>query len=185
MDDVAHEQPPPGWDPGWAAAWSASSPGPGLTPARVVRIDKGGITTSAGGADEQLVVAAKAVRRVVVGDMVGVDAAAGRIESILPRRTVFERRSPGVGRDQVQVLSRALASNMDVVLVLQGLDGGVNAPRLARELVLAWESGAEPVVVLTKTDLVPPDEVAAARAQAEAWAPGVQVVCLSARTADG
>ncbi len=184
MDDGAHEQLPPGWDPDWAGAWAAAAPTDGLVPARVVRIDKGGITTSTGNA-EQLVVAAKAVRRVVVGDMVGLDPGAGRIELILPRRTVFERRSPGVGRDQVQVLSRALASNMDVVLVLQGLDSGVNLPRLARELVLAWESGAVPVVVLTKTDLVGPDEVAAGREQAMAWSPGVQVVCISARSADG
>lgn len=180
-----HDLTPPGWDQDWADAWTVSAPAVGLVPARVVRIDKGGITASQRDGDEQLVVAAKAVRRVVVGDMVGLDAGAGRIETILPRRTVFERRSPGVGRDQVQVLSRALASNMDVVLVLQGLDGGVNAPRLARELVLAWESGAVPVVVLTKTDLVTAEETAAGRALAAAWSPGVRVVCISARTDDG
>ncbi len=74
--------------------------------------------------------------------------------SILARRTVFERRSPGVSRDELRLRSRAVAANMDVVLVLQPLDPGVNTARLARELVLAWESGATPVVVLTKADLM-------------------------------
>ena len=182
---MQQDQTPPGWDQEWAAAWAESGPAAGLVPARVVRIDKGGITASSHDGHDALVVAAKAVRRVVVGDMVGLDAEAGRIETILPRRTVFERRSPGVGRDQVQVLSRALASNMGIVLVLQGLDTGVNAPRLARELVLAWESGAKPVVVLTKTDLVTAEAAAAGRDLAAAWAPDVQVVCMSARTDGG
>ena len=44
---------------------------------------------------------------------------------------------------------------------LQPLDPGLNTGRLARELVLAWESGAQPVVVLTKADLVTPEAVAA------------------------
>ena len=123
-------------------------------PCRVVRIDKGGITVAVRPGDERLVVAAKAVRRVVVGDVCGLDEPAGRIEAILPRRTVFERRSPGVSRDQVQLRSRAVAANMDLVYVLQPLDPGLNTGRLARELVLAWESGAQPVVVLTKADLV-------------------------------
>ena len=185
MTDADAAPVPPGWDDGWAAAWSAAAPGTGLVPSRVVRIDKGGITAATEPGDERLVVAAKSSRRVVVGDVCGLDVAAGRIETILPRRTVFERRSPGVGRDQVQVAARPLAANMDIVLVLQGLDGGLNRPRLARELVLAWESGAVPVVVLTKTDLVDGAEVDEARRAAREWAPGAGVVCISARTDGG
>jgi ribosome biogenesis GTPase len=64
---------------------------------------------------------------------------------------------------------------MDVVLVLQPLDPGVNLPRLARELVLAWESGAAPVVVLTKADLVDPDDARAQRDEAARFAPDVPV----------
>ena len=117
---------PPGWDEGWERAWDArraAGTAPGLVPVRVVRIDKGGITVAATPADKRLVVAAKAVRRVVVGDVCGLDPEAGRIEVILPRRTVFERRAPGAERDDLAVGSKALAANMDVVLVLQ-------APRL-------------------------------------------------------
>lgn len=185
---------PPGWDSGWEQAWDRftrhgpgsadtdSVPVPVRVPVRVVRIDKGGITVSRHPGHERLVVAAKAVRRVVVGDVCALDAGAGRIEGILPRRTVFERRAPGSGRDEIAVSAKAIAANMDVVLVLQALDTGVNASRLAREMVLAWESGARPVVVLTKADLVAPAVVERERATAERFAPEVSVVCISSRS---
>lgn len=171
---------PPGWDAEWERAWTAEG-ADGLVPCRVVRIDKGGITVATKPGDEQLVVAAKAVRRVVVGDVCGLDAEAGRIEQILPRRTVFERRSPGVARDQLQLRARALAANMDRVFVLQPLEPGVNPARLARELVLAWESGAQPVVVLTKADLVDTASLESQREQAQRFAPGVEVHVVSNR----
>lgn len=179
---------PPGWDPDWEATWrDATTPGGmvGLVPCRVVRIDKGGITAATAPGDEQLVVAAKSARRVVVGDVCALDAGAGRIESILPRRTVFERRSPGVSRDEVRLEARPVAANMDTVLVLQPLDSGVNLHRLSRELVLAWESGATPVVVLTKADLVDDDEIDLQREQAARFAPGVEVLVVSARRPGG
>ena len=187
---AAQRDRPPAWDDGWERAWSerprsTGSGSPHLVPARVVRIDKGGITVAAGPGADRLVVAAKAVRRVVVGDVVGLDAAAGRLEALLPRRTVFERRSPGVQRDEVRLDARALAANMDAVLVLQPLDAGVNPARLCRELVLAWESGATPVVVLTKTDLVDPGDVATQVDLARHHAPGVAVVVASTRSDDG
>lgn len=178
---------PPGWDDRWERQWTESveTSGSGLVPCRVVRIDKGGITVARWAGDDLLVVAAKSARRVVVGDVCALDAEAGRVELILPRRTVFERRSPGVSRDQLQLTARAVAANMDLVYVLQPLDPGVNTMRLARELVLAWESGAEPVVVLTKADLVAPEDAAAQRAEACRFAPGVEVHCVSTRSRAG
>ncbi len=175
---------PPGWDNHWAQEWS-SSQADGLIPCRVVRIDKGGIMAATSSGEEHLVVAAKAVRRVVVGDLCGLDLAAGRIELILPRRTVFERRSPGVARDQLQLQSRPLAANMDRVFVLQPLESGVNLTRLARELVLAWESGAQPVVILTKADLVSAEWAEKERSEAQRFAPGVEVHVISTRSAHG
>jgi ribosome biogenesis GTPase len=175
---------PPAWDQEWERAWTAHDRGD-LEACRVVRIDKGGITAATRPDDERLVVAAKSARRVVVGDVCGLDAVAGRIESILPRRTVFERRSPGVSRDDVRLEARPVAANMDHVLVLQPLDTGVNLSRLARELVLAWESGARPVVVLTKADLVDADHVQAERSEAVRFSPGVEVVVVSVRDGRG
>ena len=175
---------PPGWNNHWAQEWSRSQ-ADSLTPCRVVRIDKGGIMAATSSGEEHLVVAAKAVRRVVVGDLCGLDLAAGRIELILPRRTVFERRSPGVARDQLQLQSRPLAGNMDRVFVLQPLESGVNLTRLARELVLAWESGAQPVVILTKADLVSAEWAEQERSEAQRFAPGVEVHVISTRSAHG
>ena len=89
---------PPGWNNHWAQEWSTSQ-ADGLIPCRVVRIDKGGIMAATSSGEEHLVVAAKAVRRVVVGDLCGLDLAAGRIELILPRRyrirTPLPRRCSG------------------------------------------------------------------------------------------
>ncbi len=175
---------PLGWNDRWAEEWSKFDDS-GLVPVRVVRIDKGGITVARRSGEEQLVVAAKSVRRVVVGDVCGLDQNAGRIEVILPRATVFERRSPGVARDQLQLRARPLAANMDTVLVLQPLDPGVNTARLARELILAWESGAQPVVVLTKADLVNEVERERQRAVAQRFSPGARVTCVSASTDGG
>ncbi len=172
---------PPAWDAEWEQAWLAQDlDAADYSPVRVVRIDKGGITVAGNIEEERLVVAAKAVRRVVVGDVCALDDQTGRIEQILARRTVFERRAPGGDRDDVSVASKALAANMDVVLVLQALDAGVNTARLAREMVLAWESRAQPVVVLTKADLVSPEDARAQRALAQRFAPEVPVLQVRA-----
>jgi len=185
-----HTDPPrpPGWDAEWERAWSTaddSTGSTGLVPSRVTRIDKGGITVATRAGDDHLVIAAKGARRVVVGDVCALDDEAGRIESILPRRTVFERRSPGVNRDELRLESQPVAANMDTVFVLQPLDPGINLSRLARELVLAWESGARPVVVLTKADLVPPPEIEWQVADARRFAPDVEVCVVTTRVDDG
>jgi ribosome biogenesis GTPase len=189
MNADADDRTPPAWDDGWRAAWAAhvTTPEDGVdrAPCRVVRIDKGGITVATTPDDERLVVAAKSSRRVVVGDVCSLDVDAGRIDAILERRTVFERRSPGVQRDELRLESRPLAANMDRVLVLQPLDTGVNEARLARELVLAWESGATPIVALTKADLVDADAIAAGVESATVNSPDVAVVVVSTQQRSG
>jgi ribosome biogenesis GTPase len=119
----------------------------------------------------------------VVGDWVAIARLEGHdmpiIEAILPRKSCFSRKDPGdTGGEQV------LIANIDVVLVVQSLSGdGVNLRRLERELVMAWESGGAPVVVLTKSDLVADPEKQ--REAAEAVAFGVDVVVESAVTGQG
>jgi ribosome biogenesis GTPase len=87
-----------------------------------------------------------------VGDWVAarVRALEGRatIHTVLPRRSTLSRKEV-LGGSQEQVL----AANVDTAFLLNGLDGDFSIRRLERYLVLAWESGAEPIVVLTKTDL--------------------------------
>jgi ribosome biogenesis GTPase len=89
-----------------------------------------------------------------VGDWVAVrrgpDEDRGVIVAVLPRRSAFTRRAAGdVTREQV------VAANVDVVFVVMGLDRDYNVRRLERYLVMARESGASPVILLTKPDLCP------------------------------
>ena len=100
------------------------------------------------------------------------------IEALLPRRTAFVRRASG-DRSVAQVL----AANVDTVFLVMGLDGDFNPRRLERALVLAWESGAQPVVLLNKTDLC--EDLALRRAEIEAVAPGTPVLPIAAKPGEG
>ena len=97
---------------------------------------------------------------------------------MLPRRSKFSRRAAGT-RDEEQVV----AANVDTVFLVTGLDHDFNPRRIERYLVMAWESGAEPVVVLNKAD-VAADAEGAVR-EVEAVAPGVAVVRMSAKRGEG
>ena len=98
--------------------------------------------------------------RAVIGDEVEIELPSGhdkgRINEVLPRRTSFVRKDP-----TERALPQTLAANFDLVLVAQPLDQ-VNTRRLERELVLAHETGAEVVVVLTKADLLTDEDQAEA-----------------------
>ncbi|WP_233095803.1 ribosome small subunit-dependent GTPase A [Alicyclobacillus sp. SO9] len=75
-------------------------------------------------------------------------ASFARIHSILPRMSTFSRKEAGfVTEEQI------VATNVDTVFVVTGLDANFNVRRIERMLLAAWESGASPVVVLTKSDL--------------------------------
>jgi len=78
-----------------------------------------------------------------------IDNGDSQIIATLPRRTFFSRREPGpIPRDQ------AVAANFDYVFIMQSLNLDFNPKRLERYLTLAWQSGATPVILLTKADLV-------------------------------
>jgi ribosome biogenesis GTPase / thiamine phosphate phosphatase len=101
----------------------------------------------------------------------------GAILGVVERRTVFTRKAPGVEtREQV------LAANIDVAFVVAAATD-VNARRIERYLTITWQSGAVPVVLLTKADIADsPDEL---RAELEAVAMGTPVVVTSAVTGEG
>ncbi len=113
----------------------------------------------------------------VVGDWVGVvgTRSAGSsqlIEWVAPRTSTLTRAEPGRhARNQV------LAANVDVVLLAAALPHSVNFRRLERGVAMVWESGAVPIVVLTKADLC--DDVAAAVASVRARLTGVDTFALS------
>jgi ribosome biogenesis GTPase / thiamine phosphate phosphatase len=112
-----------------------------------------------------------------VGDWVGVRRPA-TIAAILPRRTAFIRKTAG----QTSV-EQVLASNVDTAFLLAGLDDDFSLRRLERYLTTAWESGADPVIVLTKADLA--TDVDAAVMQVESVAIAVPVLPISNLTGDG
>ena len=110
------------------------------------------------------------------------DEGAASVHVVLPRRTQLRRRAPADYGAPFQVL----AANVDVVLVATSLNRDLNVRRVERFLTAAWESGARPVVVLTKVDLArDPVEVAVAEAQLEEVAAGVPVVATSAISGEG
>lgn len=124
-----------------------------------------------------------------VGDWVVVErggAAGGkeaRIEQLMQRRSAVRRRSAGGGATTAQVI----ASNIDTLFLVFGLDGGRNflVSLLERALTVAWESGAQPVVLLNKIDLASEEERETARLDAERTTFGVPVHLVSAHSGEG
>ncbi len=116
------------------------------------------------------------------GDFVAAELRPGEeratIHAVLPRTSCFSRKAPG-NRAREQVV----AANVDTVFLTAGLDGDFNPRRVERTLVLAWESGANPVVLLTKADICA--DVEAKRRAMEEAANGVPVLVTSANTGDG
>jgi ribosome biogenesis GTPase / thiamine phosphate phosphatase len=116
-----------------------------------------------------------------VGDWVAVAHTTGdtaTISAILGRRSAFIRKEPGrASHEQV------LATNVDAAFLLAGLDDDFSLRRLERYIATAWESGAEPIVVLTKADLSA--DVSGAVFDVETVAIGVPVHAVSNLTGDG
>ena len=114
----------------------------------------------------------------VVGDWVAVaprEEASGTIQAVLPRRTRFSRKTAWQATEE-----QVLVANVDVIFVVTSVEADLNPRRLERYLTLAWDSGAQPVLVLTKVDLV--DDVAPAIAAVETVASVVPVLPVSSVT---
>jgi ribosome biogenesis GTPase / thiamine phosphate phosphatase len=104
---------------------------------------------------------------------------APEVVAVLPRRSAIARRAP----EDRSYADQVLAANVDVLAVISSLDRPISANRIERMLVLAWESGARPVVVLTKADVA--DDLDGACAEAEAAAQGLPVIVTSSATGEG
>jgi ribosome biogenesis GTPase / thiamine phosphate phosphatase len=187
---MTHDLASLGWDASYAATYTAlATAGANEVPGRVARAD-GGVCT--------VLTAAGSVRASIAGALL---AAAGRdpvalpcagdwvvvrtwpdgrisAEAVLPRRTVVIRRTA-----DKDATGQVLAANIDTAAVVEPIDPTPDLNRVERLLSLAWQSGAQPYVVLTKADLAPdPDTIAAQVAEA---APGVPVVPVSAERGTG
>ncbi|MEU4330228.1 ribosome small subunit-dependent GTPase A [Nonomuraea dietziae] len=155
----------------------------GLVPARIAAVDRGrcDAVTESGPlrAGTSLVKTADPVASPCTGDWAAVrPGAEPEIAALLPRRSVIVRSSPS-RRSHGQ----ALAANVDTVAVVSSLATASNPGRVERLLALAWESGALPVLVLTKADAVA-DPTRSAD-DAARLAPGVSVITTSAETGQG
>lgn len=112
-----------------------------------------------------------------VGDWLVLSPVGPEVLEVLPRTSLLSRGTAS-GTSKAQ----PLAANVEVVLICLGLSGPLPLRRLERLLTLAWQSGATPVVVLTKADLC--EDVEAAVRQVLPHAPGVEVVAVCAATGD-
>ncbi|MGW0736072.1 ribosome small subunit-dependent GTPase A [Streptomyces sp. NPDC002851] len=175
-----------GWDEGWETVFAPYAE-QGLVPGRVVRVDRGlcDVVTADGTvrADTEFVVPRDPMKVVCTGDWAAVDSDGDPryVRTLLPRRTAFVRNTSSK-RSEGQIL----AANVDHAVIVVPLSAELDLGRVERFLALAWESGARPLVVLTKADLVPDP---ATRAQLvgdiEQTAPGTPVLAVSARESDG
>ncbi|MCX4531737.1 ribosome small subunit-dependent GTPase A [Streptomyces sp. NBC_01669] len=199
---ASHPLAPYGWDDDWAAEFAPHAE-QGLLPGRVVRVDRGqcDVVTPDGTvrADTAFVVPRDPMRIVCTGDWVAVDPEGDPqfVRTLLPRRTAFVR-STSSKRSEGQVL----ATNVDHIAICVSLAVELDLGRVERFLALAMSSSsgdallrdgasaqdgaAQPLVVLTKADLVPDAATLAYLVQdIETVAPGVQVLPVSSATGEG
>lgn len=164
-----------GWDDGWAAARDACAPAPTARVGRIVRVDRGEVDVVT--VDGQARAISDSTRSQgdiapATGDWVLIDDGPDDklvVVHVLPRRHTLSRRDPSEA-----VVDQVLVANVDLVAFVHGLDRTLPPGRLERFLVLAWDSGAVPVVVLTKADR--PDLLDETLGVVTATAPDVRVL---------
>ena len=175
-----------GWADGFARHFVESSE---YEPARVIAEHRTGYRVQTDSAERFAHVSGKLRHKAAshadlpaVGDWVVVQAVAEDaetvIERVLPRKSKFSRQAAG-DRTAEQIV----AANVDTVWIVSALDADFSLRRIERYLTLAWESGASPAIVLTKSDLC--GEVGRYVSQVEAIAVGTPVHCTSSITREG
>ena len=172
-----------GWDSAWEEA-HAPFAALGLRPARVVAVHRDtSIVRDARGDRPAAVSGAFRYAALAqsdfptVGDWVALDAG-DVVAAILPRRSVFKRMATDASRNGARLDDeQIMASNVEVALLVAGLDNDFNLRRIERYLAVAWSSEVTPVVVLNKSDLA--DDVDGRLVAVDAIAPGVAVVAVS------
>lgn len=177
-----------GWTEYSAALWN-SGERPGCVPARVV-VQQRGLWRVAGDFRECWAAPSGKLREEsegggdwpAVGDWVAVETCTGEpkaiIQEVLARRSLFKRKETGR-----RIAEQVIAANIDKAVVVAALDKELNARRIERYLAQIWDSGASPVIVLNKADLMEP--VSERVAEVEKLAMGAPVFVLSAKTGAG
>jgi ribosome biogenesis GTPase len=171
---------------GWSAALAADHvphAAVGREPARIMAEDRGSYVVHAADGERRAAITGRFRHEAggdpsafpAVGDWVAIDGGPddAAIHAVLARRTAIVRQAPGK-RTEAQVVG----ANVDVVFIVVSLNLDLNMRRLERYLAVAWESGAEPVVILSKADLV--DDPGALLAEVERIAVGATILTVSA-----
>ena len=147
---------------------------------RVVRLDRGWSTVEL--LDGDVIRVRNIGADVAVGDEVVVSSDIERVEEVLPRRSALVRRASFEG---ARAMRDVVAANIDIVFLLHAVTSPPNQRRLERELILAFDSGAQPIIVLTKMDAVTADEANAVIDALREVAVDVPIYVVSSVTGDG
>ena len=185
---MSHDLSQLGWDDTFASAYRRFDR-PDAAPGRVLRADRGvctvldatGVTRASLAGSVLLTAARDPARLPCAGDWVVLRRWPDRrvtVECVLPRRTALIRRTSDKDSS-----GQVLAANMDTVAVVEPIHPEPDDARIERLLALAWESGAKPLLVLTKSDTSA--DPAAVTRQLAGLAPGVPVLAVSVRRALG
>ena len=105
------------------------------------------------------------------------DGSRSIISDLFPRKSVFIRKAAGTNSQE-----QVIAANIDTVFLCMSLNNDFNIRRLERYVALSWDSGATPVVVLTKTDLC--EDIEAKISEVQSIASGVDVITVSSKNND-
>jgi ribosome biogenesis GTPase len=169
---------------GWneeLAAHARAAQRPDARPGRVIRVDFSLVTVVT---DDGITRATPPDEPIATGDWVLVQPVGDgdAVVTVLPRHSSFVRGDPmdGVARD-----AQILAANIDTVFIVHSLTNGPNLRRLERELILVYESGAQPVIVCNKADLADDFDEVDVIDEVATVAPGVDLVFTSAATGQG
>jgi ribosome biogenesis GTPase len=119
-----------------------------------------------------------------VGDWVYVqffdDESFAVIHDIFPRKSLLRRKTPGK-----KIEFQLIAANIDTAMIMQSIDSNYNIRRLERYLVMVNEGNIHPVVLLSKSDLLAPDEIEKRKADIHQVMPNIQIVAFSNRDDSG
>jgi ribosome biogenesis GTPase / thiamine phosphate phosphatase len=176
---------------GWFEQHSAPLLQPGHGMARVTAVDRGAFLVRNQDAETYAELAGKfrfaveaAIDLPCVGDWVCVQCHASGgpaiIHGVVPRKTFLRRKCPGKTVD-----FQMIAANIDVAFIVQACGSDFNLGRLDRYLVMANEGAIEPWIVLTKTDLIPPQQLDQALGQVRHTRSSTRVLALSNATGAG
>ncbi|MFN8519774.1 MAG: ribosome small subunit-dependent GTPase A [Chloroflexota bacterium] len=185
---------PFGWDARREAAFDAHA-APGQVPGRVTGAARDAIRARTEDGDTHVIVqrgfrrdAATASEFPVVGDWLALEPVGDgqtALRAVLPRTSRFARGDHDAQRVQggIHAEEQVIAANIDTVVIVAALDHDLNLRRLERYLALAWSSGADPVVLLNKSDLC--DDVPGRLGEVRSIASGAPVLVASALRAEG